>query len=268
MPFTLAHPAAIIPVRKLAGRWGVLSALVIGSMAPDFVYFLPIGVTGGFSHSLRGTVAFCLPAGLVVYAVFHALLREPLTALLPEAISNRIDAAPDWIPRTLAACVALALSLIAGALTHIGWDAFTHGNTVVVRNLDVLRYPLELTRGVRIPVYKLLQHLSTIGGLAVLALCVRRWIFETPENLSRSHQLRGRYRNAVLCSFATAAMGGIYAGVLHGNGVSLERIAFEGVVSGMASAELAVLLFCSGWQIVVRRQKAKRNASNASPRES
>ncbi len=36
MPWTVSHPAAAAPF----ARWGlVLSALVVGSMAPDFVYF-------------------------------------------------------------------------------------------------------------------------------------------------------------------------------------------------------------------------------------
>ena len=35
MPFTFAHPAAVVPLLRPLGRYGVLSALVIGSIVPD-----------------------------------------------------------------------------------------------------------------------------------------------------------------------------------------------------------------------------------------
>ncbi len=63
MPFTLAHPAAAAPLR----RFGlVLSALVVGSMAPDFPYFLPGLPQDKFGHTLAGVFWFCVPAGLAV----------------------------------------------------------------------------------------------------------------------------------------------------------------------------------------------------------
>ncbi|MSQ59664.1 MAG: DUF4184 family protein [Betaproteobacteria bacterium] len=40
MPFTIAHPAAALPLLRPLRGFGVLSALVIGSMTPDFPYFL------------------------------------------------------------------------------------------------------------------------------------------------------------------------------------------------------------------------------------
>ena len=46
MPFTLAHPAAVIPLCGILRRASVPSALIIGSMAPDLVYFVPLGSTG------------------------------------------------------------------------------------------------------------------------------------------------------------------------------------------------------------------------------
>jgi hypothetical protein len=51
VPFTLAHPAAAVPLLRPLGRRGLLSALVIGSMAPDLWYFVPFDVTRADSHS-------------------------------------------------------------------------------------------------------------------------------------------------------------------------------------------------------------------------
>src|SRR3979411_610752 len=130
MPFTLAHPAAIIPFRRFGGRSTSLSALVIGSMSPDFVYFLPLGVSGGLSHSTIGIFVFCVPASLIVYTVFHLLARQPLAALMPEAISSRLNnQSAEWMPKTIASLALIVFSVLIGAATHIAWDAFTHGNT-------------------------------------------------------------------------------------------------------------------------------------------
>ena len=41
MPWTFAHPAAVLPLRRFSGP-GLLSfaALVIGSTSPDFLYYI------------------------------------------------------------------------------------------------------------------------------------------------------------------------------------------------------------------------------------
>ncbi|HAT6805041.1 TPA: DUF4184 family protein [Citrobacter freundii] len=51
MPFTFTHPAVVIPIYHYVNRSLSLSALIIGSMAPDFVYFFLFSVTGALSHS-------------------------------------------------------------------------------------------------------------------------------------------------------------------------------------------------------------------------
>jgi hypothetical protein len=78
MPFTLSHPAAILPLRLLLGRFGVLSALVIGSMAPDFPYFVGKPWPRIFTHTLESVVWFSLPVGWCVYVLFEYILRRPI----------------------------------------------------------------------------------------------------------------------------------------------------------------------------------------------
>ena len=39
MPWTFAHPAAVLPFRRIVGRQLPLLGLVVGSMAPDMGYF-------------------------------------------------------------------------------------------------------------------------------------------------------------------------------------------------------------------------------------
>jgi len=80
MPFTISHAAAVLPL----SRTGLpLAALMIGSMSPDFAYFLPNG-PGVLSHSVPGLFKFCWPTALLVWVVFVQLLETPTLALLPD----------------------------------------------------------------------------------------------------------------------------------------------------------------------------------------
>jgi hypothetical protein len=53
MPFTLVHPIVTIPIRKYGFP---LSALIIGSMTPDFNYFIFPKLSVG--HTLLGQFYF------------------------------------------------------------------------------------------------------------------------------------------------------------------------------------------------------------------
>jgi len=88
LPFTVSHPAAVLP---LARRPLVASALVVGAMVPDIVYYapwLPFGPEE--THAFSGVVTYDLAAGLVVLAIFHVLLKEALLALAPERWQARL----------------------------------------------------------------------------------------------------------------------------------------------------------------------------------
>ncbi|AIK36171.1 hypothetical protein BG07_3819 [Bacillus pseudomycoides] len=52
MPFTFAHPAAVIPFCKKQ-RYVSVTALVLGSMVPDFEYFLHFRPYGVIGHTFR-----------------------------------------------------------------------------------------------------------------------------------------------------------------------------------------------------------------------
>jgi hypothetical protein len=177
MPFTLAHPAAVVPLARLLGKHAVLSALVIGSMTPDFAYLVP-GLTRGPSHSLGGLFWFCLPMGLALYLVFHLVLKRPLAATLPrrlrEAVAPVVARTPGLPP---ARGLTVVLCLLLGALTHITWDLFTHPGPIV-RAFPLLAENLATVGWYRVYGYKVLQHSSTLLGLALLARWTRAWVRE------------------------------------------------------------------------------------------
>lgn len=195
MPFTIAHAAAVVPLRRPLGKAGVLSALVIGSMSPDFAYFLP-GSLGDFdSHSLGSIFWFCIPIGLIAYCVFHFLLAPALVPLLPRAFQRRLPARLARGVPPEAGPVAVVSSLLVGTVTHIGWDLFTHFHTPVVSSVPFLRALLFEIGGYRLFVYNSLQHASSLAGLGLLAWWIGRWYRRTspchePGSIAATNALR------------------------------------------------------------------------------
>jgi uncharacterized protein DUF4184 len=158
MPYAFAHPAAVVPIAKALGRNAVPSALAVGSMIPDAWYLVPF-LDRGDSHDALGVLWFCLPAGLIVYAAFHLIFKQPMLALLPRNLAARLAA---WTTPGLPAVpfLSVLVSLLAGIATHLVWDAFTHTGHLPVLETKVFA-------GVR--VHQLLQHGSTLLGTAFLA---------------------------------------------------------------------------------------------------
>jgi hypothetical protein len=168
MPFTLAHPAAALPLRRRLGRFGVPSALAIGSIAPDLAYFVPVGVSGQASHSLLGLPWFCLPMGLAAWYTYRVLFGPFALALAPAALAERIGLPDDRLPMTKALLGPLAVSTLVGAGTHVVWDSFTHQHGVAVAAFPALETQVHLLGSYRPAVFTMLQHASTLLGLGAL----------------------------------------------------------------------------------------------------
>src|SRR5271170_2893514 len=169
MPYTLSHAAVVLPFSRLLARWQLLSAAVIGAMAPDFRVFLPWRLGRVETHSALSLLIFCLPVGLLAYWLFQSLVKTPVLEVLPEGAYARwrpfaapanIRSARQWV---LAAC-----GVLGGALTHLIWDAFTHEGARGVRWFPVLDDPvLEIGRR-HVDGVTLMQDLSSLIGLAVV----------------------------------------------------------------------------------------------------
>ena len=136
MPFTLAHPAAVLPLIR---RPFVASALVAGAVAPDLLYVDPIYrlatqyINGNFTLTLTHefTSALWLDPllALLMLGIYNLVLRRPLTALAPAALAARLPAAPAVGPLPSPATLVWSLvSAMLGAVTHVVWDSFTHGD--------------------------------------------------------------------------------------------------------------------------------------------
>ena len=88
MPFTFSHPAIILPLTYLPRRWFSLTGLIIGSLTPDFEYFIRMTPYSLYSHTLSGLFWFDIPLGLLLCFIFHNLVRDSLCSNLPTEIGR------------------------------------------------------------------------------------------------------------------------------------------------------------------------------------
>lgn len=261
MPFTFAHPAAVLPLLRPLDRYALPSALVVGSIAPDLTFFVPLVLPRTLTHGLAGLLLFCLPAGLLAWLMFHVVLKEPLMRLLPDGWQRRL--APPASP-AIRLWPALPVSLLCGAATHLVWDSFTHPGTVVMDALPVLQTILVSLGGYQLSVFKLLQHASSVAGLSLLAWWLRRWLQRTPAaalpSLPMARHWRVRWLGAI---GATSMLAAGWAAIRHMAGftvagatfdlAALQSLAAAMVFTGLPALTAALIAYSGAWQLWARR---------------
>jgi len=179
MPFTFSHPAIILPLRYLPKTWFSLTALIIGSLTPDFEYFLRMKVKSLYSHTLAGIFWFDLPLAILLAFIFHNLTRNFLFQNLPSFIKSRILIYTDfnWNDYFKKNWYVVLISSLIGIISHIFWDAFTHNHGYFVNQIDTLRNTISFF-GTEIPFWKLAQHASTFIGCIIIIAA----LFNLPQN--------------------------------------------------------------------------------------
>lgn len=248
MPFTLAHPAAVLPLLR---HPFVPAALVAGSMAPDSPYFLTTaGITSTsaddwfgsslnatHTHSLSGLPIDLLYAGALVAAYW--LIRAPLAAFLPPALGLP---ATQRLQNKASYAGWLLISAAIGIATHLLWDALTEASFV--------------------PAPRLLQYASTVFGLAVVTHFL--WKHRTPHE---SHRLSPAMRRTVRTLLIAAPL--VAAIALAANDYANYQAAStswtgiaEGVLTGAikragAAFAFAVLIYALAWHTTRTRQPAE-----------
>ena len=250
MPFTISHAAAAIPLRRTKL---VLSALVIGCMAPDFEYFLHAGMYGRESHNLRGALDFALPATLILLVAFHVLLKRPIVALLPRAIQERVvlQEFKFWPISRLLLIVASAL---IGIATHLLWDSFTHTNGWVVRHFAWFREQGVVVFQHPWPNYKVAQHGSTVLGLVLLAVWLLHWYRTEPRHSTPVFSLSTSAKFISVCGIVGIATGAGYfrAYALAGPPGLYGSFVANAIVAFVSATTLELLLFSIALRIRMR----------------
>jgi|GEM_PF-763210 len=190
MPFPLAHPAAVLPLRRYCLTHLSFAALVTGSVVPDIAYFADdysqfdrvlvflFGTSADkipgvdstwawseFSHSLVGSLAFCLPIGLAVQGAFYPL-RAPLVSTFPAP--HRTALLPLCRSR-IKPLGTIVGSLLIGVWIHLFWDLFTHDNARGTKTWDFVRHLFGLSTQTQSAVQRVVWIASSVGGVVALA---------------------------------------------------------------------------------------------------
>lgn len=175
MPFTFAHPALFIPFQKSIK--GKLSAtgLIIGSMIPDFEYFLKMRAGESMSHEWYGVLLFDIPLAYIFSFIFHWLIRDIIILNSPKYIKERVFQYLDfnWVNYFMANKFGVFFSIILGILSHLFLDSFTHQDSFFVNYFITLSTSLYVL-GYEMPYYLLLQILSSIVGLLYVFTFVKQ----------------------------------------------------------------------------------------------
>lgn len=190
MPFTFSHPAIVLPLNLLKRKWFSLTGLVIGSMAPDFEYFLRMKTLGIYGHSLDGIFWFDLPLTILLAFIFHNIVRNYLFDNLPIMLKSRLSDFKkfNWNQYFKKNWLIVIISIIIGTTSHIFWDNFTHYGGYFVEIFPGLADTTNIA-GIEIKLYKILQHSSTLIGGLIIAYS----IYKLPKTQNVSESINRKY---------------------------------------------------------------------------
>ncbi|HEU5135421.1 MAG TPA: DUF4184 family protein [Steroidobacteraceae bacterium] len=253
MPFTVSHAAAVLPLHRLGNHSLPLTALMVGSMAPDFGYFFSHEASRALTHSFTGLFIFALPAGLCVWLFYVAFLEKATITLLSDRWHTRF-AHTDAI--TLALIGRASIAIILGAATHLVWDAFTHRGTLVTDAIPAL---LGATPGFGwLPIYHLLHFLSSVAGLVILAIWARNLHRLPAKSLIRPYKIRERARVGALWLLLFASMAGGILDWLPYAHSRYDAQLFSAAVGSMSGFFIAWCCIAVGLWIKARRAGRQR----------
>ena len=256
MPFTLAHPAAAVPLR----RFGlVLSALVVGALAPDFEYFIMLAPHSRSGHQMPGVLLITFPAAFLVLWLFHACVKRGLVALLPIPAQRRLQ---PYLGRFAFGdgrrFALIAASIALGIATHLLWDMFTHSGTLAYKHWMWLHTMMALPAVGARPVYKVLQYFSSLLGCLLLAGWIWRWWLQAPaSDLPVRAEWSAGKRTAMLAAMAAlpvlcALVRADAASTLPGAGIAY--LAGIAVVTAISTATAEALVLGLSWELTHPRR--------------
>jgi hypothetical protein len=204
---------------------------------------------------------------MATYWIFQYLIKTPMLEVLPDGAyarwrrySSPADSASvrQWI---LVSC-----GLLAGAVTHLVWDAFTHENARGVRMIPWLEEPVVEIGTHHMGGIRLLQDGSSLIGLAVVLALVCYGLRRGREHPVPSRPLGPTERRAwvltyVVATIALTAAWLLWARVVEPRGHSIKALATGTAVAALRG--LAAALVCASlgldWRLrALRRAGARR----------
>lgn len=170
MPFTLAHPAAVVFIKN---KYLNLTALVLGSMAPDFIYFLLFTPSSNIGHTVWGSIFINIPICFFLNFIYYRYIKDPFIYNLPSKLYENYS----WLMKVdnkvinVREIFIFIYSSILGMITHVFWDSFTHKTGYFVSKIEFLRSYIDIF-GHKIYLYKIGQHGGTLVGFVIIAIYI------------------------------------------------------------------------------------------------
>ncbi len=176
MPWTFAHAAAVIPFKKAFPQRLHFLALIMGSMTPDFGYYIGQSALSNFSHSFPGLFIACIPIGiLLTYSL--SFTGKYFSIIFPEPHRSAFNHLIDIEKITsLKGLLLLLIAIFLGSLTHIVWDSFTHAGRWGAVNIEILKNEAFRIGTLIFYGHSLLQYLSSILGTAFITWVYNNWL--------------------------------------------------------------------------------------------
>lgn len=194
MPFPLAHPAAVLPLRRYSPKYLSFPALVAGSISPDLSYaFSRFGLDDLAHSALAGTI-FGITAGLfllLLYGGMASLVRKYAPAAYGRVVAHGPASQPG-VP-------AVILSLAIGTWTHLLLDSITHSHGWLALHFTFLRAPIWLIQGRTVRVCHLLWYGCSFIGVAWCVLAAYRWQ-DAVNNQSEGRPRKSHTLEAILAA--------------------------------------------------------------------
>ena len=271
MPFTLSHAAIVLPFSRPLARWRLLSAALIGSMIPDSHYFLPWHPQHLVTHSAMSLVTYSLPAGLFVYWLFQYLIKVPMIEMMPDGayarwIANESPASIRMIRQWLLA----ACGILAGAFTHLVWDAFTHEGARGVRMLPMLEEPAFDFGRHHLVFTRVLQDLSSLLGLAAVILMIWYGLRRGHEQPVLNRKLSTADRRIWTCAFALVTL--LLFGAFLAIGRWSDPFPFgigsmlnDSAIASLRALATAIILFAVVLQVRLRARSTRPDYLSSGP---
>jgi hypothetical protein len=176
LPFTFAHPAAVLPFKRFGPNYFSYTGLFIGSLVPDFEYFIRFNDSMHWSHFWWGIFCFDLPVGLFLCFLFHNIVRSTLLPQLPSFMYRRLAVCKHfkWNRYFAKNWLTVIISVLLASALHILWDELIHFSADAVLKTGI--FPGMDTSLRDILIYYSIWSLNSLLGLIALAA----WFYSLP----------------------------------------------------------------------------------------
>lgn len=175
MPLTFSHPAIILPAKYLPPKWVSMTGLIVGSVTPDFEYFVRMQEESAYTHTWAGMFWLDLPLAILITFIYHYIVRNGFVCNSPAFLRKRLSRYLNfnWGHYFKHHFLTVVICILVGIASHLFWDSFTHPNGDFVKRIFFLR---EYTDVAGFPVQnsRILQTISTIAGAIVVFYAIMR----------------------------------------------------------------------------------------------